>query len=385
MNRKSLFLQIVFLHLAFMFQSCGQQKSDPKNDLVSELDAIYSKKFATDEPGAAFLLIQGENKLFEKGYGIADLRTKEKITTSTIFNTGSISKTFVANGILILQEKGLLSLEDNIYEYFPDFDNLKVAKKVKIKHLLSHTSGLPDLRKVRENQEFYLTAKDSANFAPIKQTDSLLFEPGERFMYSNPSYNGLALIIEQLTNQKWQQFIIDQIFIPSGMNTSKITDGDHPSKNVAHAYVKDSKGTYQEYDYGEYPTFTASGNGGIWSSVNELAKYEIALREHTFLSKETLEKSRTIFSPENWKDTIAPNVGYSWFIGYNGLMSPPLEKEYTSKIVSHTGSQGGFRAFFISFPEKEITFIMLANRPINEVRDIIKNSFSIFHKYGLIE
>ena len=78
----------------------------------------------------------------------------------------------------------------------------------KIKHLLSHTSGLPDLRDIRNNRDFYLTAKDLGNFAPLKQVDKLNFQPGEKFSYSNPAYNGLALIIEKVTGKPWQNFIV---------------------------------------------------------------------------------------------------------------------------------------------------------------------------------
>jgi len=195
----------------------------------------------------------------------------------------------------------------------------------------------------------------------------------------------LALIIEKISKQKWQQFIIDNIFTPSKMLSSKITDGDHPRKDVAHAYHKDEKGIYQEYDYGEVPTFAASGNGGVWSSVTELANYEIALRKNTFLSEKTIKKSRTIFHPKNWKDSINPNVGYSWFIGTKGIVRSNFDRNYTTKVISHTGSQGGFRSFFISFPEKEITFVMLTNRPVKNFGEIIKKSFTILHSYGFIE
>ncbi|SEM13150.1 CubicO group peptidase, beta-lactamase class C family [Aquimarina amphilecti] len=381
-NTSSFFIT---LFLTTILQSYGQQSLDSEKNISNELDAIFSKEFPLDQPGAAIVLTKGNRKLFEKAYGISDITTKEKITPNTVFNTGSISKTFVANGILILQERGLLSIEDPIYKYFPDFDTPEIAKKITIKHLLSHTSGLPDLRNVRENQEYYITAKDTANFEPIKRTDNLLFEPGEKFMYSNPSYNGLALIIEQVTKQKWQQFIIDNIFIPSGMHTSKITDGDHPKTGVAHAYYKDQKGVYQESDYGEVPTFAASGNGGIWSTINELVSYEEALRTQVFLSAKTVKQSRTVFNPTNWNDSKNPNLGYSWFLGIDGILRSNNNQKIVTPVVSHTGSQGGFRAFYISFPEKGITYVMLANRPIDNFGDIIKESFMLFLKYGLID
>src|SRR5699024_127346 len=134
------------------------------------------------------------------------------------------------------------------------------------KHLMTHTSGLPDSRKVSEQFEFYLTAKDEENFNPIKKTTELNFEPGSRFQYSNPAFNGLALIIEKITDQKWQDFIIENIFKPADMDESKITDGPHPEEGVAHAYESENN-IFAESDYGEVPTFAAAGNGGVWCSI----------------------------------------------------------------------------------------------------------------------
>ena len=193
--------------------------------IKSEFESLFDSKFSDNEPGGIIFVKKGADVIFLKSYGIADIKTKKKITENTIFNTGSISKTFISYGILILEEAKLLSLEDSIYKFFNDFDNKEIAKKIKIKHLLSHTSGLPDLRRLDENKEFYLTAKDEENFEPLKRVDSLNFEPGEKFEYSNPAFNGLSLIIEQLSNQKWQNFIEDKIFKPSVMNYSRITDG----------------------------------------------------------------------------------------------------------------------------------------------------------------
>lgn len=307
---------------------------------------------------------KGDEIVFLKSYGVEDIETGNKIDTNTIFNTGSISKTFVSNGVLMLDEANLLSLEDSLYQYFEDFDQDDIAKKVKIKHLLSHTSGLPDSRKVDENIEFYLTAKDEENFQPIKHTEALNFEPGKQFDYSNPAYNGLALIIEKITKQKWQNFIHDKIFMPSGMTHSKITDGAYPNHGVAHAYTFEN-GAFEEDDYGEYPTFAAAGNGGVWCSILDLAKYEKALRNAVFLSAKTIEISQNILIPENWDSTEDPDVGYSWFIS---------EKEHQSndlgvKIISHTGWQGGFRAFYISIPEKDILYVGLFNRPISNLSE----------------
>ncbi len=170
-------------------------------------DSLFQSYFKAGEPGGAVLIVKDNKIIYQKGFGVADMKTKEPVTAKTLFNVGSISKTFVAYGILKLAKEGKLSLDDNLYKYFPDFKNEEIAKKVKLYHLLTHASGIPDSRPVGEQHEFYLTAKDEENFAPLKQTDTLQFEPGTKYRYSNPAFNGLALIIEKVTGKKWQQYI----------------------------------------------------------------------------------------------------------------------------------------------------------------------------------
>jgi CubicO group peptidase (beta-lactamase class C family) len=356
--------------------SCGIREKNIRQGFEN----LLKNEFSEDEPGGIILVQKGSKIIFIKSYGVSDINTKEKITSSTIFNTGSISKTFVANAILILQEEKLLSVKDTLIKYFPDFENKEIAKRITIEHLLSHTSGLPDLREIEKEKEFYLTAEDKENFEPLKKAESLLFKPGEKFEYSNPAYNGLALIIESVTNKKWQGFVKERIFKPSGMTHSLITDGGFPDKGVAHAYIKENN-KYKEYDYGEFPTFTAAGNGGIWCSVLDLAKYELAIRNHVFLSEKSIEKSRSVFKPDNWKDIKPPKIGYAWFIREKSSK----DNKYGVKIAYHTGSQGGFRAFFISIPEKEIVYIALFNRPIKNFSKIMDKGLIILKNHNWFE
>ena len=145
----------------------------------------------------------------------------------------------------------------------------------------------------------------------------------------------------------------ENILKPSAMKTSTITDGPHPEKGVAHAYNK-VHGQWKEDDYGEEPTFPASGNGGVWSSVEELAKYESAIRSSVFLKSETIVQAKTIFRPVNWACSIPPVVGWSWFIG---------QTTDSLRTVGHTGSQGGFVANYVTVPDKQILFIILCNTP----------------------
>lgn len=342
MNKGLLFIMIALV------VSCK-----PKATFYDKIDRVFSESFTSDGPGGALLILKGEKIVFEKGYGLADLNTKEKITPQTLFNTGSISKTFVSNVILDLAREGKLSLNDSLAKYFPDFKNPVIAQKVRIHHLLTHTSGLPDNRRVFLDSVFLLTAKDQENFAPIKLNDSLLFEPGSNYEYSNPAFNGLALIIEKVTARKWQEVVKEKIFAPANMKTSVITDGPYPTTGVAHAYLKTNDG-YIEKDYGEEPTFAASGNGGVWSSVEELANYELAIRKASFLTNEIIDDSRVVKEYPNWKSSTPAFIGYSWFIG---------QTPEGYKMIYHTGTQGGFYGDFVSIPEKGITYIMLCNIP----------------------
>ena len=136
--------RLYFLFLGIVLLSC-QPNTEEK--LTTELDSLMVSEFKIDEPGSALLILKDEKVIFSKGYGLSDLVTKEKITPQTLFNTGSISKTFVSNTILSLVEENKLSLLDSLEKYFPDFKNKVIARKVRIHHLLTQTSGLPDNRR----------------------------------------------------------------------------------------------------------------------------------------------------------------------------------------------------------------------------------------------
>jgi CubicO group peptidase (beta-lactamase class C family) len=350
--------------------------------MFKSLDSLLSAEFVAGGPGGAVLVMKGDSTVYLNCFGLADMVTGEKITENTLFNLGSISKTFVANGILILQEEGKLSVTDPLSKYFPEFRNREIADKVTVMHLLTHTSGLPDNRPVSENPEYFLTAKDYENWAPVMKAENLEFEPGSKYEYSNPAFNGLALIIEKVSGQKWQDFIADRIFRPAGMATSTITDGPHPETGVSHAYEMED-GRWAESDYGEFPTFPAAGNGGVWSSVRELALYEKAIRQNLFLGRELTEESGTICHPDTWTDTAPPFIGYSWFIGEDQILGKA--NDFGARFVYHTGDQGGFRAFFISVPEKDLLYVGLFNRPPADLDRIILTGLSVLKANDWLE
>lgn len=382
--------RLAALAFAFMIVVAGcNPRTGDNSPLAQELDHYFEGQFSADQPGCAILVANGDSVVFSKGYGLANMATKEPVTARTLFNLGSISKTFVAHAILLLHEQGRLSLEDSLYRYFPTFKVKAIAQQVKIKHLLTHTSGLPDIRNVAGDSIFYLTAKDEENWAPVMQADSLLFEPGSEFEYSNPAFNGLALIVEKVSGMKWQKFVEQHVFRPAHMENSTITDGPHPEQGVSHGYVK-QQGEWTEDDYGEEPTFPAAGNGGVWSSAEELLQYERAIRNATLLPSAIEEDAQSPKKFSNWSGKRRFTASWSWFTPqvYNGVIQPFMGWSWFvgrtadgSKIVGHTGTQGGFIANYVSIPEKKVLIVVLCNSPrdIYAFTDRILNALDIDH------
>ncbi len=342
---KAIYIYFLF-HLYFGF-------TQNNNLLKSELNFKIDSLFKSSDPGGSILIKKGKNVIFKKNFGVEDIVTQKSFTEKTISNTGSISKTFVAYAIYKLHEQKLLNINDQITKYFK-FKNENIVKEVTIKHLLNHTSGIPDSRKVFTDSIFYLSAKDAENFAPLLEVEKLNFIPNEKWQYSNPCYNGLALIIEKITGNKWQNFVSEKIFKPLKMK-SLITDGDFPRSGVAHAYFNE-KGKYIEADYGEIPTFAAAGNGGVWCSIDDLEKYVTKVwKDESLLNKDlmkSLKKSTLLNNNEN--------SGHSsiWFC-HKGISRKSVDKNY--ETIEHSGSQGGFVAHIVMIPEKEITIIWLTN------------------------
>jgi CubicO group peptidase (beta-lactamase class C family) len=359
---------MTFLLLAPAFRLSAQRPAA----IQKSLDSLFQTVFKPGEPGGAVLVAKNGRVVFKKGYGIEDIRTRKPITTNTLFNVGSISKTFVSYGILRLEQEGKLSLDDPIAKYFPDFKSKEIAEKVSLQNLMTHSSGLPDARRVREDSVFYLSAKDAENWAPIKQVERLNFEPGTAFEYSNPAFNGLALVIEQVTGEKWQHYINRIIYVPSGMKRSTITDGPHPRKGVSHGYVRKAGGGFSELDYGEEPTFAAAGNGGVWSSVEELWRYEQAIQKNIFLKPEGIRRSRSIYKQPRWTAPEPAFMGLSWWV---------LRDEKAGAQIGHTGSQGGFISDYIWLPEQGVFYVLLCNTPV-EIREIRQKVYTILLKTG---
>jgi len=349
----------------------------PDYSSVKELDKLCKSLFPADEPGAAVLVMRGDDIIFDKGYGIADIKTKVPIDGNTFFNIASCSKQFTSTALMQLAEKGLISLDDNIHQYFPEY---KAAfwDTVCIKHLLAHSSGIPDIRGGIPIDK-KLTGDDLLATEYLMDLERLNFEPGSDYEYINPTFVLSSFIVEKVTGMRFIDYVHDYIFVPANMERTIYFEPDKqelipnmshgyeyedvssmPEERTASAQIKDSSKEWYEYDYGEVTFFATKPDGGIYSSTHELINWEKALRNNSVMSeasREDAQSCHTKVSGSQWSDyQNRPNTfyGYGWFI------EPKTDS--TNLCIYHTGDNGGYKALVARYPESNSLLIILANR-----------------------
>lgn len=323
--------------------------------LKVKLDSVLSF-INENEPGGYIYVQMGNQILYYRQFGIADLESKQQFDDYTLVNVGGLSKTFIAYGILLLQQEGKLNIEDSILKYIPDFKNKDLAKKIKIRHLLTHTSGLKDLPMQKMDSIHFLNIKDSENFDLVKYSNTLAFEPGNNFLYSDQAFSALVLILEKVSGLSWQQFLKDKIFAAVGMTFTKVSGEPGEKTTAAHGYRKiNSK--YSEYDQGEVPKIYTAVNGGVWSNVVDLRKYLYALQYCLFISCENVKLSQELLVPFNWYSPHRPPHSYCWFID----QLPEIE----SPNFRYSGKIGGYCADLLVVPSSELSIVVVSNNNIS--------------------
>ncbi|WP_405516450.1 serine hydrolase domain-containing protein [Spirosoma sp. KNUC1025] len=204
--------------------------------LPERLDSLMRATTKPNEPGAALLVVSQGKTIYRNGYGLANSESKTAITPETNFRMASVSKQFTAMGILLLEKDGKLSLNDPLSKFFPEF-NAHVGQKVHIHHLLTHSSGILDYEALMDPQQREQLL-DADVLALLKNKDSLYFEPGTQFRYSNSAYCLLALLIERVSAKPFADFIRQRIFQPLNMVTSTVYEAGKPITNRAMGYRK---------------------------------------------------------------------------------------------------------------------------------------------------
>jgi CubicO group peptidase (beta-lactamase class C family) len=328
---------ILFFVLLFSVLTISAQEEDVLLRLA--LDSVFSKVKDT-EPGGSVFIQKGNQSLYSRNFGLANLKTKEKFTESTISNITSVTKTFIAYGILILQKQSKLLLDDSLVKYFPNIKNKATAGKIKIRHLLTHSSGLP-----------VIATKTNDTIIFIDKPD---FEPGSNFRYSGVDYTILCLIIEKITGEKWKTFIQKNILEPTGMISSKIVSENYNDKQRTQGYKK-IQGKYTAY-------LTQSCNekytlcNSVWTSPGDLRKYVYAIKECVFLDCETTKSATQIYKPDNWRSLRTPTQGFSWTIHEEN-------DKYT--YVECSGTSAGLATQIILYPKQDIIVIWMSNNDVS--------------------
>ena len=326
-----------------------------KQAALEELNTMMSSIYNPNEPGAAILIMDDKEVIFDKGYGLADLKKSTVIDGNTFFNIASISKQFSAVAIIKLAEEGKLSLDDKVKKFFPEFKS-DIFDTITLRHLLSHTSGIGDYRP-RTDMNFVLYCTDVDSYQYMKELDTLHFTPGTEYEYMNPTYQLFYTIIEQISGETFEEYMRNHIFTPSNMKNTLYFSPDKNIPNMAHGYI--SIGNFKEYDYGEETFFATKADGGIYSSTREFAEWEKTLRNNTLISSDQREEAHspkiTVSGSKysSYQNRPYTSYGYGWFIDDN---------PNSPKKIYHTGDNGGFQNYAGRYTDKNVLVVIFSNR-----------------------
>jgi CubicO group peptidase (beta-lactamase class C family) len=318
--------------------------------LAAEIDAYLQQQLESADFSGAVLVARDGEVILSNGYGLADAERGIPNTAQTRFHLASVSKAFAGMAVMILQERGLLSVDDSLCKYAEECPAGWEA--ITLHHLLTHTSGLPVDPEV-----------DFTNFSPsylealeIIKSEPLLSEPGNSYNYSNAGYIALGYVIEQASGVKYEQFVRDNIFTPLGMSDSGAIDTGSLAENLAVGYSEPGKRTPFIVRPILYPA------GGLYSTVEDLYKWDQALYGEKLVKQETLDK---IFTP-NLND-----YGYGWGIVTGGVLG---------RETSHSGHIGGFRTRLARFPDKRAAIIVLSNNEQSNVEGLVSELADILFR-----
>ncbi|HKH45230.1 MAG TPA: serine hydrolase domain-containing protein [Thermoanaerobaculia bacterium] len=253
----------------------------------AQLDLILKDYGRADAPGVSVLVALDGKVLYRKAFGLANLEERTPITTATNFRLASVTKQFTAAAVLLLAERGKLSLDDPLTRFFPGF--ARAAHGVKVRHLLGHTSGLLDYEELIPSGTT-VPLKDKDVLDLVGKEDRLYFAPGSQFRYSNTGYTLLALIVEKVSGRPFAQFLEKNIFDPLGMaGTVAYEEGISTVARRAYGYSErdgERDGRFERTD--QSLTSSVLGDGGIYSSVEDLWRWDQALYGTRLLPAETL-------------------------------------------------------------------------------------------------
>lgn len=345
-----IFIYIKFSLFCYSILYCLNCKSQNISvNLEDKTDSIFSEYNDLSKPGLAISIISNGKIVYSKGFGSANLEFDIPVTPSTVFHIASVSKQFTVFSILLLEEQGKLSIDDDIRKYIPEMPDF--GKTITLRHLASHTSGLRD--------QWYLLGLAGWRDDDIKTNKQILdlifnqkelnFNPGEKYSYCNTGFTLLAEVVSRVSGQTFADFTKSNIFMPLKMfNTQFNDDYEKIIKNRANSYYTDSTGYKKSIFNNE-----SVGATNLNTTIEDMSLWSLNFSNVTIGSNEIIKKMNTPVVLNNSKSI---KLGLGQFIDeYKGL-----------KEISHEGLDAGYRAYFSRFPEQSFSVIIFTNcREIN--------------------
>lgn len=364
--RHILFL-IAVLFVIAPTSAAGAHKHNPS----AEVDASVLRQMHEQHiPGVGLAVVLDGKVVKAKGYGLANVELGTPVSTETIFEAGSITKQFVAAAIMQLAEDGKLRLDDSIIRYFPEAP--PAFKPVTIRHLLTHTSGIPDVSDGTAETNGVAGVVDFHREYSEKELASaylhqrLQSQPGTKWSYCNACYDLLGFLIHRVTGKSYADFLRERIFQPAGMTTARPFSDASIIPNRASGYTLVA-GELQNEPHWWSQSIKAGAAGGLWMSVLDLAKWDAALHSGRILKRASLE---ALWTPVPLDDGSAYPGGMGWFIA----------KVSGKRVVFHTDGGPGFSGVIVRYLDDRLTIIILTNMGAHHT-DVMKVSGKIAEIY----
>ena len=305
----------------------------------------WMRDYTGQVPGASVLVLEGGDAVFQRSYGLADLEAGVTSSPTTNYRLASVSKQFTATSVLLLVEDGVLTLDDRVRHWLP---TLPVASEgITLRHLLSHTSGLVDYEDLLPPDQAR-QIHDADVLRLLEREDRLYFPAGSDYRYSNSGYALLALVVERASGQRFAAFLQARIFSPLGMTATLAREDEGPpvtDRAFGYTLVGDR---WERTD--QSTTSAVLGDGGIYSSITDLAKWDAAWYDDRLLSapSRALAVQASTATPE----PDVAHYGFGWRL--------------QGRMQWHSGESIGFRNVLLRFPAQRLTIIVLSNRDAPE-------------------
>jgi D-alanyl-D-alanine carboxypeptidase len=313
-----------------------------EQETLKQIDSVLTEKTGFKGPGLSIIITSGDQIVFKNYYGYADIGKNVKLSSKHVLGIASVSKQFTGMAALFLVAEGKINLDDDIKDYMPD---LPIGdRKITIRQLLSHTSGLPEITKNAEFMKNISQRHTTQEIIKVAFKGDFTGNPGERWQYCNTGYIIMAALIEKLSGQGYSAYLNNKIFKPLNMDNTYACDYDHDAINAVPRYFPDSCG-YKDATKMHFSNLI--GGGSIITNAEDMAKWGIALISGEKLPANYKEiwKSNTLNSGEQ--------TGYGLGMGENSFKN----KSY----FYHPGMGDGMNSVNFIFPEDGITITVIRN------------------------